>query len=157
MTPAPILRAGGGDVPEIRALVDAAYGKWIPLIGRKPMPMLDDYGARVAAAQVWVVRDGGALAGLVVLQDEPDHLLLENICVAPDRQGQGIGRRLLAFTEAQARARGYAEVRLYTNVRFAANIALYLRHGYAETHRAVQDGGAVQEGFERVFMTKPLA
>ena len=30
------------------------------------------------------------------------------------------------------------------------NIALYLRLGFAETHRAVEDG------YERVFMRKPV-
>lgn len=150
MTQAPLIRATKADVPAIRAVVDAAYSKWIPLIGRKPMPMTADYEALVAANTVWVLKDGAAVVGVLVLVEEPDHLLLENVCVAPERQGQGLGLRLLAFTEAEAHHRGYAEVRLYTNVRFADNIALYRRHGYEETHRGGQDG------FERVFMRKRL-
>jgi GNAT superfamily N-acetyltransferase len=114
------------------------------------MPMEADYAALVASRQVWVMKDGEAVIGVLVLVGEPDHLLLENVCVAPERQGQGIGVALLAFSEAEARRRGYSEVRLYTNVRFIENIALYLRHGYHETHRAGQDG------FERVFLRKVL-
>jgi ribosomal protein S18 acetylase RimI-like enzyme len=150
MSEEPMQPASEADVPAIRAVVEAAYSKWIPLIGRKPMPMTADYAALVAAGTVRVLRDGAAVIGVLVLVDEPDHLLLENVCVAPERQGQGIGLRLLEFTEAEARRRGYSEVRLYTNVKFEANIALYRRHGYEETHRAGQDG------FERVFMRKRL-
>lgn len=147
---APVL-AAAADVAVIRAGVDAAYSKWVPLIGRKPMPMMADYSALVAAGHVRVIKDGASVIGVLVLVDEPDHLLLENVCVAPGRQGQGIGLKLLAFTEAEARRRGFAEIRLYTNVKFSDNIALYRRHGYAETHRAVQGG------FERVFMRKKLS
>lgn len=112
--------------------------------------MTGDYAALVAGGTVWVLKDDQSLVGVLVLIDEPDHLLLENVCVAPDRQGQGIGRRLLAFTEAEARRRGHAGVRLYTNVTFVENIALYRRLGYEETHRVGQDG------FVRVFRRKRL-
>ncbi len=146
-----VISAVEADTSAIRTVVDAAYSKWVPLIGRKPMPMTADYDALVAAGRVWVMKDGDAVVGVLVLISETDHLLLENVCVAPEQQGQGIGLRLLAFTEEEARRRGCSEVRLYTNVKFEANIALYLRHGYEETHRAGQDG------FERVFMRKRVA
>ena len=145
-----IVPAAAADVPHIRALVDVAYGKWVPLIGRKPAPMLAKYDALVTAGKVWVLRDDGTIAGVLVLHSEPDHLLIENVCVVPERQGEGIGTRLLAFAEAQAHRRGYGDVRLYTNVKFAENIAYYRRHGYEETHRGGQDG------FERVYMRKHL-
>ena len=150
MSEAPPRPARPADAPAIRAVGDAAYSRHIPRIGRKPMPMEADYDALVAAGHVWVMRDGTAVIGVLVLVGERDHLLLENVCVAPERQRQGIGRRLLAFTEDEARRRGYREVRLYTNVRFIENIALYRRNGYHETHRGGQDG------FERVFMRKVL-
>jgi ribosomal protein S18 acetylase RimI-like enzyme len=156
MDAAPILPATAADTPAIRAVVDAAYSRHIPRIARKPLPMLADYDALVAAGQVWVLKDGPALVGVLVLVGEPDHLLLENVCVSPERQGQGIGKRLLAFSEAEARRRGYQELRLYTNVRFIENIALYIRHGYHETHRGFSDGGPGQAGFERVFLRKVL-
>lgn len=142
--------AAAEDVPAVRAVVDAAYSRHIQRIGRKPMPMDADYDALVAAKRVWVTTDDAMVVGVLVLVPEPDHLLLENVCVAPDRQGLGLGLKLLAFTEEEARRRGYAEVRLYTNVKFIENIALYARHGYEETHRARQDG------FERCFMRKRL-
>ena len=62
--------AGAGDATAIRALADAAYGKCVALIGRKPMPMTTDYEALVAARCVWLLRDGPALSGVLVLVDE---------------------------------------------------------------------------------------
>jgi hypothetical protein len=35
------------DVDAISALTDAAYSKYIPLIGRKPLPMTADYSRMV--------------------------------------------------------------------------------------------------------------
>ncbi len=76
------------------------------------------------------------------------HLLLENIAVLPAAQGQGIGSRLLALAENQARNLHLSEIQLYTNEAMTENLAYYPRHGYIETHRAEQDG------FQRVFFRK---
>jgi ribosomal protein S18 acetylase RimI-like enzyme len=81
---------------------------------------------------------------------QPDHLLLDNIAVRPDQQGQGLGRRLIAFAEDEARRLAFAELRLYTHEKMVENIALYTRLGFAET------GRGHQAGYDRVFMTKRL-
>lgn len=128
------------DAEAIRALVRAAYAKYIPRLGREPAPMNDDYAARIAAGQAWVLEDGGALAGALILEDEPGALLLYNIAVAPAAQGKGVGKRLVAFTEAEARRRGYALLRLYTNELMVENVAMYPRLGFTETHRGSEAG-----------------
>jgi len=143
--------AGEADVPVLREIAVAAYERYVPLIGGAPAPMTADYAAAVRAGQAWVAAgaDGTAL-GLIVLIRQPGFLLLENVAVAPAAQGRGIGARLLAFAEEQARALGLAEIRLYTNEAMTANLAYYPRHGYTETHRAQEDG------FRRVFFAKQL-
>ena len=124
-------RAGAPeDVAAIRALVDAAYAKWIPLIGRKPLPMLSDYARAIHEHDFTLVARDGELIGLIETEARSDHLYIVNIAVAVDRQGLGIGRRLIAHAERQALARGFDEIRLMTNVLFAANVALYERLGY---------------------------
>ena len=138
------------EAPLLAAIVERAYGPWVPVIGRRPFPMQDDYAARIAAGQAWVLDEGGAIHGLVVLKEEPDHLMLDNVAVEPARRGMGDGRVLLDFVEAEARRRGLPEVRLYTNVLMERNIALYAKRGYVETERRVE------EGFSRVFMTLRL-
>lgn len=138
------------DVATIRAIVDAAYGIYIPRMGKPPGPMLDDYDALVAAGRVSVLDAGGAIAGAIVLVPQEEHLLLDNVAVAPAFQGRGLGRTLMAFADDEARRLGFDEVRLYTHVVMTENQALYTRLGFEETHRGEQDG------YERVFMRKRL-
>jgi GNAT superfamily N-acetyltransferase len=57
------------------------------------------------------------------------------LAVAPDLQGQGLGTRLLELVEA-ARPPGVTRLRLFTGEHSVANIRLYRRAGYLETHRA---------------------
>ena len=61
----------------------------------------------------------------------PDHFWIENVAVAPERQGRGYGRLLLAHAERRAAEAGRVEIRLQTNAAFAANLALYAKVGYA--------------------------
>ncbi len=138
------------DAPALRDLVRAAYAHYIPRLGREPAPMTDDYPARIAAGQAWVLEQDGALVGALVLEDTPDALMLYNIAVAPAAQGQGLGRRLVAFTEAEARRRGHALLRLFTNERMVENVAMYPRLGFAETHRGSE------AGHRRVYFEKRL-
>ena len=143
-----VRRARPGEAPLLRALVERAYGPWVPVLGRRPMPMDDDYGARVAAGGAWVLEDAGEVRGVLVLEGHADHLLLENVAVEPARRGMGDGRALLDFAEAEARRRGLPEIRLYTNELMERNIALYAARGYAET------GRRRKKGFCQVFMAK---
>ena len=134
--------------PTLAAIVDAAYAIYIPRIGGKPGPMLEDYGDLAARGLAHVLDRGGRIQGLVVLLEADGYMLLDNIAVAPEAQGQGVGRKLLAFVEAETVRRGYRELRLYTNEKMTENLTLYPKLGFTETHRARQ------AGFDRVFFRK---
>jgi ribosomal protein S18 acetylase RimI-like enzyme len=138
------------EAPLLAAIVERAYAPWVPVVGRRPFPMDDDYAARIAAGEAFVLETEGVIRGLVVIETHPDHLMLDNIAIEPARQGHGDGRVLLDFVEAEARRRALPEVRLYTNVLMERNIALYVKRGYAET------GRGQEKGFARVFMAKRL-
>jgi GNAT superfamily N-acetyltransferase len=147
-----IRRAQPTDRAAVEQIVRDAYSMYIERIGKSPGPMLDDYAALIADGTVSVLEDGdGTIAALIVLLPKPDHLLLDNIAVRPDRQGRGLGRQLIAFAEAEARRLGHAELRLYTHQKMTENIALYARLGFVET------GRGQEAGYDRVFMTKRLA
>jgi ribosomal protein S18 acetylase RimI-like enzyme len=128
----------------------AAYARYVPVLGKPPGPMLDDYKQRVARKQVWVVEDEGALSGVLVLETGQDALLLDNVAVRPECQGRGLGRTLVSFAEAEAQRRGFSRVRLYTHVLMADNQALYRRLGFVETERRTE------KGFARVYMEKVI-
>jgi len=138
------------DVPVIADIVEQAYRPYIARIGKPPGPMLDDYAARVSEGVVCVLEKEAVVAGIIVLVPAADYLLLDNIVVSPAHQGLGLGRRLLAFAEAEALRRGYREIHLYTHQTMVENQRLYASIGYKET------GRRAEAGYDRVFMRKLL-
>jgi N-acetylglutamate synthase-like GNAT family acetyltransferase len=145
-----IRQAVAGDVPAIEALVRDAYAMYVPRIGREPAPVTADHAGLVAAGRTSVVEADGEIAGVIVLIPGGDHLLVENVAVAPNAQGRGLGRELMAFAERRAAELGMAELRLYTNRLMTENLALYPALGYTETGRRVEDG------FARVYFRKRI-
>jgi GNAT superfamily N-acetyltransferase len=126
------------DAAAVSALVDAAFGIYIPRLGRKPLPMLEDYVALISKGIVHVLEENGVIDGLVVLA-----------------QGRGLGRLLLNFAEAKARGDGYEAIRLYTNEVMIENLAIYEHCGYAEIHRT-EDVISTSLSSRRVYMAKQL-
>ncbi|TIQ28509.1 MAG: GNAT family N-acetyltransferase [Mesorhizobium sp.] len=119
------------DAAVIKAIVRAAYAKWVPVIGREPLPMRADYDKALQEHQFDLAVENSRIVGLIETMAHDDHIWIENIAVAPDAQGRGIGRLLLDSAERQAIEAGRPELRLLTNGAFEANVLLYRKHGYA--------------------------
>jgi GNAT superfamily N-acetyltransferase len=138
----------------VRRLVREAYARWIPVLGREPLPMRADYERAVVEHEIDLLHEEGRLAGLVQTvarpDPAPDHLFVENVAVAPRMQGRGLGRRLLAHAEEKARAAGFTELRLLTNGAFESNVRLYLSAGFRIDRTEPFMGGTT------VFMSKAL-
>jgi GNAT superfamily N-acetyltransferase len=95
------------------------------------------------------VRDGGRLIGSVRLRRVGQMVELGRLIVAPDRQGHGLGTRLLLHAETVFP--DAAEIRLFTGEKSAADIRLYRRWGYHET-------GRTQAGhYQLIHFAKSLA
>ena len=143
-----VIRAAvADDEAEVRACVEGAYAMYVERIGKPPAPMLADYSALIDQSAIRVAHDGDALAGLIVMWLEVDHLYVDNIAVHPDVQGQGVGDALLTDAEEHARGAGRDEIRLYTNTAMMENLTYYPRKGFVETHRATDDG------YDRVYFS----
>ncbi|MEU6818689.1 GNAT family N-acetyltransferase [Streptomyces sp. NPDC046860] len=123
------------DAAAVRAVTDAAYHPYVARIGVVPQPMEADHGADIAAGRVFVT--GEPVAGLVVVRPFPGHLALDSVAVHPDAHGRGVGRLLLRFVEAHARALALPEIRLYTNALMWENQRIYPRYGYDLVERRV--------------------
>ncbi|MBW9208253.1 GNAT family N-acetyltransferase [Mumia sp. zg.B21] len=136
VTPVP---AEPADAGAVRQMVRSAYAPYVEAIGGEPAPMNTDYGRAIADGDIHVVREDGEIAAVVVTRGQGDHLLIENIAVAPARQSRGLGRAMLVWAEAQAASRGYEEVRLYTHETMVENIAFYRRHGFEISRIAAAD------------------
>jgi GNAT superfamily N-acetyltransferase len=121
------------------------------MIGREPLPMTADCDRAIAGHLIDLLEEKDELVALIEMIPAPDHLLVENLAVGPHRQGEGLGKRLLHHAEAVARSLRLAEIRLYTNAAFAANLAFYAKRGYEEDRR-----GTIVPGSIAVFMRKRI-
>lgn len=127
-------RAGPDDAEALDRLQHRAYGPNRALLGAEPVPLLTPAADVLAHYETWLLDDDGELAGVLVLEPHPDHLLVWSVATDPARQGRGLGRKLLAAAEARARALGLDTLRLYTGEPLVRNIDWYRRRGY-ETDR----------------------
>lgn len=146
-----IRRAEVSDAEAIAALTREAYAKWVPLIGREPLPMRVDYAEAVKTHRFDLLYVGADLAALIETTPQGDELLVVNVAVRPGFQGQGHGVRLMRIAEEIAAEAGLVETRLYINQKFEANIALYASLGYAFEREEELNGGVA------VHMRKALA
>lgn len=87
---------------------------------------------RLPAGLLLVATLHGEPVGCGALKLAGAHAYLKRMWVADDRRGLGIGRRLLAELEEQARARGASTARLETNKALAEAITMYRAAGYRE-------------------------
>lgn len=146
-------QAAPKDADAARALTRSAYGRWVPVIGREPLPMTADYEQAMIDHRfdLWHHRD--TLVGLIETEAHEDHLYIVNIAVTPELQGRGLGlgERMITHAEDLAREAGFGVVRLRTNQKMDANIRLYRRLGFVvESIEPINDGFAV-------YMAKTLA
>lgn len=143
-------RATRDDTAAVTACVCRAYLPWIPIVGRQPGPMLEDYATVIARHQVHVAERDGEVIGVLVLDVERERVFVDNVCVDPSLQRAGVGRLMLGFAEDEARRRGHASIDLSTHETMASNLAMYTRLGYHVVDRRVVGG------FPRVFMQKAV-
>ena len=140
-----------GDIPAITCCAEQAYEKYVGRIGKKPMPMVQNFGKAVAEGIVWVIEADNAFAGyLIAYEKTPGSLHVENVAVSPEHQGKGLGKRLLAFAEDLAHMRGLPQIDLYTNEKMTENLSVYPRLGFIEVDRREE------HGFARIYYEKRL-
>jgi GNAT superfamily N-acetyltransferase len=138
------------DVPSIKLITDAAYSKYIKVLGMLPAAMKVQYDKIVEMQEAYVLRVGGDVVGSIILSTADDSVTVNNLVVAPSAQGRGFGRLLMKYAEDKARGQGLAAVTLFANEKMHDNIAWYTRIGFIETGRKTEDG------FNRVYFRKNL-
>lgn len=143
-------RATLEDANAVSLLTRAAYAKWVPVIGREPLPMKADYKVAVMEHLVDLLEVDRTLAALIEMIPNSESLLIENLAVAPGFQRRGYARVLLERAQETAFALGLQGLRLFTNRLFESNVDLYLRHGFSIDREEPFMGGVT------VYMSKSL-
>jgi len=125
-----IRRATDEDVPALTRLINAAFVvEQIVFDGDR----VDDLGVRVymGGGAFLVAEDAGALAGCVYIETRGDRSYLGLLSVQPERQGTGVGRRLVAAAETFARESGSRTMDLRViSARGEQLLPFYQRLGY---------------------------
>jgi hypothetical protein len=62
-----VRRARAEDAATLRAITREAYAKWVAPMGREPAPMEDDFEARAANGQAWLLGEDA----LCILEKSP--------------------------------------------------------------------------------------
>jgi GNAT superfamily N-acetyltransferase len=134
--PASIRLARTGDVPRLVAVRAAVREN---RLSDPASIAAADYVPYIAEAGCWVWEPDGAPAGFAALDFESATIWA--LFVAPEAEGQGGGRALLAALIAEARRRGLAELRLTTEPGSRAE-RIYRAAGWQATGESA-DGGIV--------------
>ena len=130
---APIVRAVAGDAGELLTLQRACWlaeqqanpGVHVPAVHES----LDDVRAGLATWDTYVLRRSGRLVGAVRARLDGAAWDVGRLMVAPDLQGEGLGRRLLAHIEACAPEQA-TSYQLFTGAGSARNQRMYRKAGY---------------------------
>jgi ribosomal protein S18 acetylase RimI-like enzyme len=149
-----IERAQVPDAGEILTVQRAAYVTEAQLHGDPFLPPLvesiEQVRKTIADSLVLKATIGPRLAGSVRGRINDRTCLVGRLVVAPDLQGRGIGRALMEALEAEVIGLADSCV-LFTGHLSEANLRLYRRLGYGETHRE-----RVAKHLMLVHMRKPL-
>ncbi|MEQ6903282.1 tRNA (guanosine(37)-N1)-methyltransferase TrmD [Nocardioides sp. YIM 152588] len=142
----PIVRAVRGDAEELLTLQRACWVQEAIANEMLDIPALhetlDEVRADLDRWETYVVRRAGRLVGSVRGRLDGDVWEIGRLAVAPDLQGQGLGRVLLGHVEAVAPS-GAASYRLVTGARNERNLGLYKKAGYRLRRDLAAPSGAV--------------
>ena len=134
------------DAGEVLTLQRAAYVGEAMIYDQFLPPLFEtlDEVSQVLTSDVDVlgIRDAERLIGAVRIKPDGE---IARLAVAPDRQHEGLGTRLL---EAAIERGG---TWLFTGDRSEANLRLYRRHGFEETHREPVPGHTL------IYLKRPAA
>jgi putative acetyltransferase len=127
--------------PELRAPASSFDGFWV-LETEAPPP--GDGATRSPGGSVCVPRIVGCI-GLGLHGRGPAEL--KKLYLARELRGRGLGARLVAHVELEARRRGATHIELWTDTRFTTAHAVYRRLGYSATgaQRELHDLSATVE------------
>ncbi|RBY96818.1 GNAT family N-acetyltransferase [Blastococcus sp. TF02-8] len=150
--PLPLRPVPASVVGELLTLQRAAYATEAQLYGDPFLPALTqtlpELVAELSTGTCLGAWAGSRLVGAVRAREDGDTLHVGRLVVAPDQQGRGIGTHLLRAVEEST---GLPSAALFTGALSEANLRLYRRLGYAETHDEV-----VRPGLRLVHLRKQL-
>lgn len=142
------------DQPDVLILLAASDAYHTSLYPPESLSLLDPAALRAPGVAFQVARIDGVAVGCGAIVRHRDGVAeIKRMFVAPAARGRGIGRRILAALEAEARRLGIGRLRLETGTRQPEAVALYRSMGYRDVPAFP---GYVDDPLS-VFMVKELS
>jgi ribosomal protein S18 acetylase RimI-like enzyme len=137
-----VRRAGERDLPGILALMRPYYAEdGYSFEPRRAARVVRTFLRRPSWGRAWVAAEGSRVAGYCVvtlgysLEYGGRDAFVDEIVVAPEDRGRGLGARLIAEAVAYCRAQGVAALHLEVERHRRAAAALYRKAGFSATGR----------------------
>jgi len=136
-------------------LLRNAFTTYVTKLGRRQTPNAYDWlPVAPAEGRVYGFWDGTSLNGVLITVRDSAGWTLEQVAVAPECQGSGIGSQLIGHVEVEARRHGVRHLYLDTAAMMTDLLRLYRRLDFEEQRRGLPEHG--RDGHERVYMRKRL-
>ena len=139
---APVVRdARDEDSWELIGLIACCWAEYpgciLDVHGEEPWLLAPATSYREEGGRLWVAELDGRVVASVALRPAatPGGVALKSLYVARAARRRGLGDRLTALVEDEARRRGAGFVELWTDTRFEDAHRLYERRGYVRGHR----------------------
>lgn len=141
LTPVQIREARDEDADRVIALIASCYQEYpgcvLDVEVEEPELKAVASAYRDRGGCFWVAVEPGCLVGCVGILPTADQagIMLKRLYVARAARRHGLGGRLCALAESEARARGGAYIELWSDTRFIEAHRFYLHRGYTKGAR----------------------
>jgi len=163
-----ITKAVPENINHIMSLIDAAVKAMITsglYQWDEHYPNQDIITEDIAAGSLFKISEKGKITGIIVLNEQyfPEYnaltweddkgrfLVVHRLCIHPDCQGKGLGKKLMKFAEEYALKNNYSSIRLDTFTKNQTALGLYDALGYRRAGEVVFTKGKFQ-CFEKVLV-----
>jgi GNAT superfamily N-acetyltransferase len=92
------------------------------------------WGLKNLSDTLYRMDDGGRLVGAASMNWRRDPCEMLELAILRERQGEGLGRRFVAWLVEEARRRGKPEIIVGTSTTSAANLIFYQKCGFRVDH-----------------------
>ncbi|HEY0082618.1 MAG TPA: GNAT family N-acetyltransferase [Pyrinomonadaceae bacterium] len=92
------------------------------------------WGLKNLSDTLYRMDDGGQLVGAASMNWRRDPCEMLELAILRERQGEGLGRRFVAWLVDEARRRGKPEIIVGTSTTSAANLIFYQKCGFRVDH-----------------------
>ena len=125
-----IIEPGDPRDPQATALLKQSHALMERLFPPEDNHFLDIAQLCVPEISFFVARQGDRVLGTAALADKGGYGEVKSMFVSPEARGLGVGAQLLEALETQARAKGFAAMKLETGSLLAEAHRLYARGGF---------------------------